>query len=206
MAGLAERLDALVADFFSSWNIYSTLVALALAALILYPVIAYEEPDTHPLLLARQGRASPVRHPNESAIYRSNDVPHGYPLRTGLSVKDANTPRYGQGRDGDLRDIWRAVVQGGDNGEKGLLMSIHGKEASKDHNLEDVTKEIALIGQYLQKCGHKRLAVYLPNCVELLTSLFGEMQWHVFECFILTTGSLCILRPSNSTLAIQPAA
>jgi hypothetical protein len=36
-----------------------------------------QDPDTHPLLLARQALASYVRQPGESAVFRSPETPHG---------------------------------------------------------------------------------------------------------------------------------
>ncbi|KAG9720513.1 hypothetical protein KCU73_g14518, partial [Aureobasidium melanogenum] len=83
MANMVEQLDALIADTLSAWNLYTTLIALALFAFVAYPLIFWPEPDTHPLLLARQAAASPVRQPRESAVYRSTEVPHGYALKTG---------------------------------------------------------------------------------------------------------------------------
>ncbi|KAF4556571.1 Hypothetical protein D9617_1g084490 [Elsinoe fawcettii] len=173
MAGVAEQLDAQIAAFFSSWNVYTTVLAIALAGFVLYPLIFAEEPDTHPLLLARQARPSPVRQPKESAIYRSMEASHGYPLRSGLNVQDPGAPRWAAGKDGDVRDIWRSAINGGQNGEKGLIMTVHGKEAAEEHALEDLSKEINAIGQYLQPHG-KKVAIYLPNCVEYLSTVFGS--------------------------------
>ncbi|KAG8627755.1 hypothetical protein KVT40_003628 [Elsinoe batatas] len=173
MANLVEQLDAQIAAFFSSWNLYTTILAIALAGLVLYPLIFTEEPDTHPLLLARQARPSPVRQPRESAIYRSMDASHGYPLRSGLNVQDPGAPRWAAGRDGDVRDIWRSAIAGGQNGEKGLIMTVYGKEAAEEHSFEDISKEINAIGQHLKKTGSK-VAIYLPNCVEYLSTVFAS--------------------------------
>lgn len=174
MASVVEQLDAQIAAFFSSWNLYTTVLAVALAGFVLYPLVFAEEPDTHPLLLARQARPSPVRQPKESAVYRSMEASHGYPLRSGLNVQDPGAPRWAAGRDGDVRDIWRSAVAGGQNGEKGLIMTVYGKGAAEEHPFDDISKDINVIGQHLRKSGNK-VAIYLPNCIEYLSTIFGKM-------------------------------
>jgi len=173
MANWIEQLDVQITHFLASWNIYTTIFAFVLSAFILYPLLFWQEADTHPLLLARQARPSPVRNPGESATYRSLEIPHGYPLRSGLNVKDADAPRWSAGRDGDLRDIWRAVVKGGPGGERSKIMSVFGKDAVVEHDLDAISKEINIIGRQLQSSTGKRVAVYLPNSLECLSTLFG---------------------------------
>ncbi|PSK36594.1 hypothetical protein B9Z65_1777 [Elsinoe australis] len=172
MASLVEQIDAQIAAFFSSWNLYTTALAITLAGFVLYPLIFAEEPDTHPLLLARQARPSPVRQPKESAVYRSMEASHGYPLRSGLNVQDPGAPRWAAGRDGDVRDIWRSAVAGGQNGEKGLIMTVYGKGAPEEHAFDDISKDINVIGQHLRKSGNK-VAIYLPNCIEYLSTILA---------------------------------
>lgn len=173
MASLTEELDAQIAAFFSSWNIYTTILALAIGGLVVYSVLLQDEPDTHPFLLARQARASNVRLPRESAIYRALDTPHGYPLRSGLNVKDAGASKWSAGRDGDLRDVWRATVQGGEDGAKGLILTVQGKEAAVEHDHGQITSQINTVGRHLQESG-SRVAIYLPNGIEFLVTVFGE--------------------------------
>lgn len=170
MANAIEQLDAQVAQLLASWNIYTTLIALVLAAFIFYPLLFWEDADTHPLLLARQAQPSPVRHPRESATYRSVEVPYGYPLRTGLNVKDPGAPRWSAGRDGDLRDIWREVLRD----PAAVIMTVHGKEAAHDHDLAHITRAINIIGDALRSAGGSRVAIYLPNSVEYLAAVFGQ--------------------------------
>ena len=176
MANLIEQLDAQISALFASWNLYTTIIVVVLAAFLLYPLIFWEEPDTHPLLLARQGRPSPIRNRGESAVYRSLEAPHGYPLKTGLNVKDPSAPRWASGKDGDLRDVWREVVRGGKDGEKGVIMTVRGKDAAVEHSLQDISHQINTIGQHLQATGAKKVAIYLPNSVEYLATIFGK--WH----------------------------
>lgn len=175
MSSLSEQLDAQIAAFFSTWDVYTTVLALGLAAFVIYPILTVKEPDTHPLLLARQARAAPVRQPKESAVYRSTDSAYGFPLRSGLNVKDPDTPKWAPGRDGDLRDIWRSAVAGGSQGEKGIIMTISGKEGNEEHSLADISKSINAVGKHLQKQG-KKVAIYMPNRLEYLSTVFGESE------------------------------
>ena len=172
---LLYRLDSQIDQLFSSWNIYTTLLAVIIVTYLVYPLFFLQEPDTHPLLLARQASASPVRQPGESAIYRSLEAPHGYPLRTGLNVKDPDAPKWQSGRDGDLRDVWKQALRGppeGD-GKKACIISVMG-EKTVEHNVEKIMRDINIIGGYLRDRGTKRVAIYLPNSIELLVAFFGK--------------------------------
>jgi len=83
--------------------------------------------------LARQSLPSAVRREGESAIYRSVDLGGGE-LRTGLEVKDKGASKWERGRDGDLRDVWRKVIEG-DQGKRGGLKTILGSENVVGHDL-----------------------------------------------------------------------
>lgn len=180
MANWVEQLDSQIASVLSDWNIVSTILSVLILSLIVVPLIFPDEPDTHPLLLARQASAGAIRNRNESAAYRSPEVPHGYPLRSGLNVKDEGAPRWASGKDGDLRDVWREVTRAGTTGPdgkpipKGLIMTVHGKEEIIEHEIEEITKEINIIGKHLQDQGAKKVAIYLPNSIEYLATLFGR--------------------------------
>jgi hypothetical protein len=169
MGNMIEQLDALIADTLSAWNLYTTLIALVLFAFVAYPLIFWAEPDTHPLLLARQAAASPVRQPRESAVYRSTEVPHGYALKTGLSVREPGAPKWTAGRDGDLRDVWREAAN-----TKSTILSIHGKECFYEHDFTTLSKLINILGSRLQKAGVQRVAIYVPNSIEYLVTVFGK--------------------------------
>jgi hypothetical protein len=82
---LYEYLDMKLMEVIESWNIYTTLLVILLASYLIYTVATSVDPDTHPMILLRQSSASLVRQPGESAVYRSPDTAHGYPLRTGLN-------------------------------------------------------------------------------------------------------------------------
>lgn len=182
MANWIEQLDSQVASLLSDWSLLTTFIALVVVGVLAYPIVFSEEPDTHPLLLARQSAIAPVRNKNESAVYRSPEAPHGYPLKTGLSVKDTGAPRWASGKDGDLRDIWREVQRGGTKGQDGkeipagAIMTVLGKEEVVEHDVTEMSKEIQVVGQHLKESGQKRVAVYLPNSAEYLMAVFGGID------------------------------
>ena len=187
MAGsVLQQLDAQLDSLFAGWNIYTTLICLILGAFLVYPLFVYVEPDTHPMLLARQASHSYVRQPGESAVYRSLEVPQGYPLRSGLGVKDPGAQKWTAGRDGDLRDIWAQALRGpldadrSTPGKPGKIISVRGKEEVIEHELPEVTRDINSLGQYLKSHDMRRVAVYLPNSVELVVSIFGKL--HLTGC------------------------
>ncbi|KAF1962528.1 hypothetical protein CC80DRAFT_162290 [Byssothecium circinans] len=179
MAGLIDQLDNLIAELLAGSNIYTYLLGTALLGFIGWTILDIQDADTHPLLLARQAQASYVRQPGESASFRCPETPHGYPLRTGLGVKPAGTPMYTAGRDGDLRDIWRRVTgeipleKGQASSGTAKILSVFGKQDITDHSIEDITKEINVIGKHLKDHRAKRVAIYLPNSVEFLVALFA---------------------------------
>ncbi|CZT21616.1 uncharacterized protein RCC_07480 [Ramularia collo-cygni] len=174
-----ESLDSALASMLADWSFSTTALAVTIIALLLYPLFTSSDPDTHPLLLARQAQASPVRKRGQSAFYRSPESPHGYPLKSGLNVKDAGAPRWASGKDGDLRDVWREVVRGGSVGADGktipagLIMSVFGKAEVVEHQAEEISKEINIVGQKFKNAGVKKLAIYLPNSIEYLIAVFA---------------------------------
>ncbi|KAK3403310.1 hypothetical protein B0T20DRAFT_22461 [Sordaria brevicollis] len=175
---LLLTFDEGITDFFAQWNIYSTIIVTAFIGFITYQISTRKDPDTHPMLLVRQSQGSPVRQPGQSPVYRGQSAPHGMPLQTGLNVKDPNASKWARGRDGDLRDIWRQAVAGvqedGPNkGTKGKILSVFGTELVTEHSLDDITRQINLIGQHIKEQGGSRVAIYIPNSVELLAALFA---------------------------------
>ncbi|PFH61321.1 hypothetical protein XA68_17676 [Ophiocordyceps unilateralis] len=171
--GILDSIDNGLAGLFGQWNAYSTGLMTALVAVVSYGIMTSREPDVHPLLLARQSVASPVRNEGESAVYRSQAAPHGMPLNSGLNVKDAGAARWSRGRDGDLRDVWRKAVTGDDKGAKGRMLTVLGSEKVVEHALSDVTRQINIIGRHIADGGGIRVAMYLPNSVELLAALLA---------------------------------
>lgn len=128
-----HSIDQGVAALFTQWNGYTTLMLTLFLGFLTYTVAAQREPDTHPMLLARQADASRVRQQGESPVYRSQGAPHGMPLNAGLNVKEPGASRWAAGRNGDLRDIWRQAIAGvqEDNkykGGKGRIYTVYGSE------------------------------------------------------------------------------
>ena len=175
---LAAKIDAALTDILADWNIYTTVIAGAIAAFILISFLSSKDPDIHPYLLARQASSSRVRHPGESATYRSLETPQDFPLRSGLNVKDADAPKWTSGRRGDLRDIWKVAIRGalGENGtpsgKKGKIFTVLGRNVM-ERSLEDVTQEINVIGKFIQDTKAETVAVSLTDSVELLAAIFG---------------------------------
>ena len=171
---LLKSLDQKLDVFFSGWNTGSTILVVCILAVLFYPLFFGHSPDVHPFLLARQAHASAVRQPGESSIYRAPEIPHGFPLRTGLNVKEEGEPGWKAGKDGDLRYIWREAAKGKD-GRVGKVLSIKGRDQPISHELSDMTRVINIIGSYVQEKGGERVAIYLPNSVEFLEALFGKL-------------------------------
>ena len=176
---ILQQVDSQLEQILAGWNIYTTIICLIFGIYLIYPLFYYADPDIHPLLLARQSAASPVRQPGESSTFRSLETPHGYPLKTGLNVKDPGAPKWTSGKDGDLRDVWKRAVSGPvDNdgkptGEPGKVLTVLGKEEAVEHSFAKLSGEINAIGQHVKVHGEGRVAIYLPNSVELVVSLFG---------------------------------
>lgn len=127
------KLDESIASLFTQWNGYTTLIVTIFLGFLTYQVATRREPDTHPMLLARQADASRVRQEGESPVYRSQAAPHGMPLNPGLNVKAPGASKWSQGRNGDLRDIWRQAVAGSQEegkyqGLKGRIYTVYGSE------------------------------------------------------------------------------
>jgi len=207
MANFIEFLDAKLSEAILSWNIYTTLLTVAIASYLIYTVTTAQDPDTHPMILLRQSAASMVRQPGESAVYRSPDTPHGFPLRTGLNVKSPGAPAWTSGKDGDLRDIWRRVTgelppepsatglraQSSPGATQPNIVTVMGREEVIEHTISGITKEIMVIGEHIKKIGGRRVALYLPNSIEFLTAVFGNTSL-LSNRRRLKLFSFCILR------------
>ncbi len=176
---LLQQIDSQLEQILAGWNIYTTIICLIFGIYLIYPLFYYADPDIHPLLLARQSAASPVRQPGESSTFRSLETPYTYPLKTGLNVKDPGAPKWTSGKDGDLRDVWKRAASGPvdsdgkPTGEPGKVLTVLGKEEIVEHSFSKLSGEINAIGQHVKVHGEGRVAIYLPNSVELVVSLFG---------------------------------
>lgn len=176
------QIDDAIGDFFAQWNIASTIIVGLLAIVLIYPLLVSKDSDIHPFLLARQAQASQIRQQGESATYRSTEIPYGYPLRSGLGIKDPGASKWTTGRDGDLRDVWRQAVSGPSKedgspiGSGAKITTIHGVEKIVDHDLGQLTLDINVVGKHLKDVGSNKVAVCLSNSVELLCTVFGMSE------------------------------
>ncbi|KKY18365.1 hypothetical protein UCRPC4_g04982 [Phaeomoniella chlamydospora] len=174
-----EKADALLVQLFAGWNNLTTVLVTVIILYVAYPWLTWRDPDTHPLLLARQATSSPVRKKGESAVYRSLECPYGYPLRNGLNVKDPDAPKWSPGRNGDIRDIWRRAIQGPLNddgtpsGQKGKILTVLGREQVLTHEFEGISQEINIVGQQIKSANGSVVAIYLSNSTELIASIFA---------------------------------
>ncbi|KAF2673080.1 hypothetical protein BT63DRAFT_368388 [Microthyrium microscopicum] len=183
MANIFEQADDALASLFSQWDIYTIILTLTITGFVAHSFLTATEPDIHPMILSRQSYADRVRNPGESAVYRSMDAPHGTSLRTGLAVRLPTDKPYSAGRDGDLRYIWmaatgkiqppksRATTQA--EFKPGKITTVLGREQLVDHNIQETDKEVMVLGNHLTHQGRKRVAVYLPNSIEFLSSIFA---------------------------------
>ena len=136
-----EKIDEFITKLVSPWDIWTIILALVVAALIIYPWLSAEPPDTHPLLLARQANVSRTRKEGESAIYRSQEILHAQTLTSGLDIKDPGVSKWVSGRDGDLCDVWRHAAKG--HGQVGgltmekpaCIFTVLGKEEVIEHSI-----------------------------------------------------------------------
>ncbi|KAJ4306575.1 hypothetical protein N0V88_001379 [Collariella sp. IMI 366227] len=175
---LLVHLDDSVSGLLAQWNLWTTVIATVFVGFLTYHIVTRQEADAHPFLLIRQAQGSPVRQPGQSPVYRAQGAPHGMPLHAGLNVKDSGASKWSKGRDGDLRDVWRQVIagvqeDGPTKGAKGRIMTVLGTDKVINHRLEDLTRQINLIGQHLASQGGNEVAIYLPNSVELIVTLFA---------------------------------
>lgn len=190
--GLYEKamwqFDEGITGLFGQWNAWTTGIATFLAVFLSYQLFARRDPDTHPLLLARQAQPSPVRQEGESSVYRSHSSPHGMPLNSGLNVKEPGAAKWFRGRDGDLRDVWRQAVRGASEADKpvgkGKILTVLGDDKATEHQLDDVTRQINLIGKHIADQGGARVAIYLPNSVEFMAILFACV-FHNLEAILI---------------------
>lgn len=145
MGSVLQKLDETVISVLGQWDIYTTILAVTIVSALVYKIATSRDPDVHPMLLARQAQASAVRNPGESATYRSHNVPHGMPLISGLDVKDPGASKWSRGRNGDLRDVWRAAVNGPSDAEskgQGSIFTVLGKEKVIEHSLGQSSSSI----------------------------------------------------------------
>jgi hypothetical protein len=185
---VVESLDAAIASFFASHNPVTYLLIGVISVLVLYPLFSSSDPETHPFLLARQASAAPVRNEGESSLYRALDVPHGYPLRYSLGVKEPGAPKWTSGRQGDVRDVLAKAVRGpvkedaGYDGSKvGKIWTLLGTDKAVATEMSEVMRVVNAMGSFLKlKAAKGQVAICLSNSVELLACIFGMLLFMLF--------------------------
>jgi hypothetical protein len=188
----AESLDALIASFFASHNPVTYLLLGIITVTLVYPLFTSSDPDIHPFLLARQSSAAPIRNSGESPVYRALDVPHGYPLKASLGVKDPGAPKWTAGRQGDVRDVLARALRGPlkedgsgyDATKVGKLITLLGKDKSTSTEMSEVMRIVNAIGGFAKRRvqGDGKVAVCLDNSVELLAAVFGASSCYILSC------------------------
>jgi hypothetical protein len=161
-------------------DILSFIILALIVFLLFIPVLFPSDPDPFPFILNNQSQPSKVRHPNESAVYRHRDQPHGYPLITGLSLRKG----YEAPRDGDLRDVWEIALQ------KNVTVGIVRGGRCAYEKLSSRQDELNKLGSGLKELvgENGKVAIYLPNTIENLLTSFGthSLLFKLIEC------SLCV--------------
>jgi acyl-CoA synthetase (AMP-forming)/AMP-acid ligase II len=51
---------------------------------------------------------------------------------------------------------------------------VHGSDSPVEHDFTHLSKLINIIGSQLQKAGVQRVAIYTPNSIEYLVTIFGK--------------------------------
>lgn len=92
-----------------------------------------------------------------------------------MNIKDDGSSKWGPGRDGDLRDIWRSAAKAG-YGKTGKILTLRGNNEPIPSTFEELSRQINIIGNHLKSHGAKRLAIFVPNSTELLVALFGKLN------------------------------
>ena len=188
-----EKADAVLLDLIQQWRFSTTIIATLLFFYFAYPWLTWKDPDVHPFLLARQASPSPIRQPGQSAVYRSIEIPYGYPLRAGLGVKDPGAPKWSSGRNGDIRDMWRQAARGPmkddgtPSGPNGNFYTVLGREKVVERDYGSVTQEINVIGKHIQEAGGKKVAICLSNSIELLAGVFSA-SFYGLEAILVPHG------------------
>jgi hypothetical protein len=169
-------------------DILSLVLIGLISVLLVIPVFFPSDPDTFPFILNNQSQPSKVRHPNESALYRHRDQPHGYPLITGLGLRKG----YEAPRDGDLRGVWEIAL------EKSVTLGIVRGGKCQYEKLSSRQEELERLGSQLRhKAGEGgKVAIYLPNTIENLLTNFGSSR------VIISNSSLCVPRLDWRHLAL----
>lgn len=167
-----KQLSAMF-DLIDQEDLFVCLL-VGLAALYLYFYVLPSGNENRTLLLANQASVGNVRHPGETAVYRSLSAPHGRGLMNGLSVGTSFKTRPG-----NLADVWNLR-----NRESKLLVA-HGTkfdavEVDEMKNIEVIVSQLGLYFQNLRgEATDTTVGLLVPNCQQALVSLFASALFNI---------------------------
>ncbi|KAL5606610.1 hypothetical protein BROUX41_003008 [Berkeleyomyces rouxiae] len=165
-------LKVWIQSALDEWSLSSTLLLMTLLSLWLISTLWTYDSELHPMQLARQSTRSEVRQPGESSLYRAAALGFNG-LVKGLDIVEEGAPKFSKGRDGDLRDVWQRFAKGAADGKKSSISTVLGMQKTNVHDTDALSRQISLVGNHIARNGGTRVAVYLPNSVELLLTVFA---------------------------------
>lgn len=148
------------------WKEVAAAIVVIIIVSFIYSKYLESQKDIHELALSSQSDISPTRKPNETSIYRNNQVPHGMPLATGLQIRQGYRIR-----DGNLRDIWSVVMSSSKPIEVEFI----------DENVKLNNLQINFGIKQLFKVFHSLSAVKIGTLTPITNSI-GFLSF--FTCFI----------------------
>lgn len=165
------------------------LATLLLIILVPLGIFGYyhllrEIKDIDPALLNHQTSISETRKPNESAIYRSVDVPHGISVTRGLNLRSGYKIR-----DGVLKDIWYLGIAGQKPNSNQTRIVI----GEKSFELGQINTILHLIADTLKVCSgnNNRVGLY-GNLMES-----PELILVIWSCFFISDLALVFYNSSE---------
>lgn len=149
----------------------------------LYTHFSRELKEIDPVLLNHQTSISETRKSNESAIYRSVDVPHGVTVTRGLNLRSGYKIR-----DGCLKDIWYLALVN----RKDKLNNTTIKLGKYQFSIGQINNIIHLIANRLKEIGDiKNVAIY----GDLIDN--PELLLVIWSCFFITDNTIVFCNSSN---------
>lgn len=159
------------------------IVLLIPTLFFLYTHFSRELKEIDPGLLNHQTSISETRKSNESAIYRSVDVPHGVTVTRGLNLRSGYKIR-----DGCLKDIWHlALINRNDK-----LNNTNIKLGKYEFSIGQINNIIHLIANKLKEIENiKNIAIY-GNLIDN-----PELLLVIWSCFFITDNTIIMCNSSN---------
>ena len=84
-------------------------------------------------------------------------------------------------------------------GEAGKVITTYGKEEVIEYDFAKLSSEINAVGQHMKAHGGSRVAIHMPNSVELLVTFFGRLVKYPSQIRqLIELCSFCLLRPNTN--------